>query len=82
MINFCSTDKIRGVPLSKKLMDNIMHIMKNTHCIHHSHVSGEISGYAHSFCNEKVRKNYYRIPVIAHNLFRYNFIFFTQWLTS
>ena len=47
--------------------------MKNTHCIHHCHVTGEIKGYAHMFCNEKVREIYFRIPVIAHNLFRFDF---------
>ena len=48
-------------------------ILQNTHSLHHSHITGEIFGYAHTFCNEKVRENYYRIPVIAHNLFRFDF---------
>ena len=30
-------------------------------------------GNAHTFCNEKVRENYFKIPVIAHNLFRFDF---------
>ena len=29
----------------------------------------------YSFCNEKVRENYYNIPVVAHNLFRFDFFF-------
>lgn len=73
MINFCRTNKVKSIPLSKKFIKNLKSIMKNTHCIHHCHVTGEIKGYAHMFCNEKVRENYFRIPVIAHNLFRFDF---------
>ena len=45
--------------------------------VHHSHVSGKIVSFVH-FCNQKVRENYYSIPVIAHNQFRFNFFFFMQ----
>ena len=56
--------------------------MENTHCIHHSDVSGEIQGCAHTFCNEKVRQNYFRIPVIAHNLFQFDFFFLLKGLRA
>ena len=75
MINFCRTTKVKGIPISKKFIGNISAILKNTHCLHHSHITGDIFGYAHTFCNEKVRENYYRIPVIAHSLFRFNFFY-------
>ena len=71
--DFVEQIKGKGLPLSKKFPENIKIIMENTHCIHHSHVSGEIKGYAHIFCNEKVRENYFKIPVIAHDLFRFHF---------
>ena len=41
--------------------------------IHHSHINGEIIGYAHSYCNEKVRENKSKIRVITQNLFRFDF---------
>ena len=82
MISFCRTDKVRGIPLSKKFISGISHIMENTHCIHHLHISGEILGYAHMFCDEKVRENYYRIPVYAHNLFRFDFFFLLKGLRA
>ena len=41
-------------------------------------ISGEIIGYAHSFCNAKVRDNKYKIIVVAHNLFRFKFLFFIE----
>ena len=73
MINFCRTKKVKSISLSKKFIKNLKIIMKNSHCKLHSHVTGEIKGYAHMFCNKKVRENYFRIPVIAHNLFRFDF---------
>ena len=59
MINFCRTDKVKGIPLPKKFTENLQSIMKNTHRIHHSHETEQIKGYAHLFCNEKVRENYF-----------------------
>ena len=35
-------------------------------------------GFVHDFCNQKVRENYYTVPVIAHNQFRFDFFFFVQ----
>ena len=47
--------------------------MNNKTFTHHSHITGEITGYAHSFCNTKVRENKYKITVVGHNLFRVDF---------
>ena len=54
--------------------------MNNKNCVHHSHITGDIVGHAHTFCNEKVRENYYKIPVITHNLFRFDFFFLMKGL--
>ena len=54
--------------------------MKNRTHIHHSHISGEIIGYAHSYSNNKVRENKTKIGVVAHNLFRFNFFFLLRGL--
>ena len=78
MVNFCKTDKVKEIILSQKFIENIIAILENTHCIHHSHVTGEIKGYAHSLCHEKARENYFKIPVVTHNLFRFDFFFFTE----
>ena len=53
-------------------------IIKDQRVIHHSHVTGKIIGYAHDFCNEKIRENYFIIPAIAHNQFRFNFFFYLK----
>ena len=73
MIRFCRTTKAKGIPISKTFIANISGILQNTHCVYHSHIAGDIFGYAYTFCNEEVRENYYRILVIAHNLFRFDF---------
>ena len=56
--------------------------MENNTCINHSHVTGEIKGYVHSFCYEKTRENHFTVSVIAHNLFRFDFFFLLKGLRS
>ena len=57
-------------------------ISSNTICVHHLHITGDIWGYAHSFCNKKVKENYFKIPVIAHNPFRFDFFFLIKGLRA
>ena len=77
-IDFIETDKVEGVPISHKFISSIIAVLNNTSCIHHSHITGEIAGHVHTFCNEKFRENYYSIPVVAHNLFRFDFFIFMK----
>ena len=41
----------------------------------HSHVTGKIIGYAHNFCNTKVRENQTGFWSIAHNYLNFDFYF-------
>ena len=82
MVKFCETSKVKRIPLSQKFVEDIIVIMEDNVCIHHSHVTGEIKGYAHYFCNEKARENYFKIPVIAYNLFMFDFFFLLKGLRS
>ena len=59
--------------MSKNFIENLEGIMKNKTHIHHSHITGEVIGYAHSCCNLKVRENKPKITVVSHNLFRLDF---------
>ena len=43
--------------------------------LHHSHVTGKIIGYAHDFCNVKVRVNQNQFSCIAHNFFGFGMFF-------
>ena len=64
--------------ISTNFLQNITNIMYDKHVIHHSHMTGEIIGYAHGFCNRKVRENKNNISVIAHNFFGFDFFFFLK----
>ena len=68
--------------MSKNFTDNLKGIMKNRTHIYHSHISGEIIGYAHSYCNYKVRENKTKMSVVAHNLFRFDFFFLLKGLRA
>ena len=63
-------------------------ITGKTH-LHHSHVTGEIIGFAHDFCNQRVKeKQNADIPFIAHNFFGFDRFYFlktfvaTAWCTK
>lgn len=43
--------------------------------LHHSQVTGEIKGLAHSFCNQNVGENKNYFSLFAHNLFGFDFFF-------
>lgn len=79
---FLKTNKVNKIPISQKFLSNMNALLRHQNCVHHSHVTGNIIGYAHTFCNKKVRENYYSIPVIAHNLFRFDFFFFIKGVRS
>ena len=78
MVEFNKTDKVKGIPISEKFIENIKGILNNKRHIHHSHISSETLGYSHSYCNFKVRENKKTITAIAHNLFRFGFFFFLK----
>ena len=78
-MDFILTDKVKGdFLISDKFLSNMIAIVKSQTVIHHSHVTGKIIGYAHDFCNQKCKENYYTIPVIAHNQFRFDFFLFLK----
>ena len=78
-MKFLPTDKVKGdFPISGKFLSNMIAIIKNQVVLHHSHVTGKIIGYAHDFCNQKCRENYYTVPVMAHNQFRFDFFLFLK----
>ena len=72
--------------MSKNLIENLRGILNDK--IHVQHNDGEVTGYAHSYCNEKVREDKSKITVIAHNLLRFDFFFLVKgirakvWLTK
>ena len=60
------------------LFENIHKIINVKVHLHHSHVTGEVIGYAHDFCNLKVRENKDVISCIVHNFFGFDIYFFLK----
>ena len=60
------------------LFENIHKIINVKVHLHHSHVTGEVIGYAHDFCNLKVREYKGIISCIAHNFFGFDIYFFLK----
>ena len=82
LVKFCKTNKTKGIPMPKNFIENLKGIMKNRTHVHHSHITDETIGYAHSYCNQKVREIYPKITVVAHNLFRFDFFFLLKGLRA
>ena len=73
-----NNDQIEVLPVSSNFFKNTINILYDNHVIHHSHITGEITGYAHAFCSRKLRENKNNISVIEHNLFSFDFFFFLK----
>ena len=76
--------RIMQFPFSKFQYETVTtsHFFQSVHRIinvkihlHHSHITGEVKGYVHDFCNWTVRENRDVVPCIAHNFFRFDLFF-------
>ena len=64
---------------TKKFFNHVHNQITQKIHLHHSHITGEIKGYAHDFCNRKVVElEKIEIPCIAHNLFGFDFWYFMK----
>ena len=63
---------------TNNLFENVHKIINVKVHLHHSHVIGEVIGYANDFCNLKVRENKDVISCIAHNFFGFDIYFFLK----
>ena len=64
---------------SKQFFTHVHNQITQKFHLHHSHITGEIHGYTHDFCNKKVIElENPEIPCIAHNLFGFDYWFFMK----
>ena len=64
---------------TKKFFNHVHNQITQKIDLHHSHVTGEIKGYVHDFCNRKVIElEKAEIPCIALNLFGFDFCYFMK----
>ena len=61
--------------VTKTFFNNVGDLIYGGYVIHHSHITSEVIGYAHNFCDKKIRENHNLIPVFAHDLFSFDFFF-------
>ena len=57
VVGFLLTDDLKGAFMSENFLSSIDLIIHGTNVIHHSHITDEVTGYGHSFCNKEVREN-------------------------
>ena len=57
---------------TKHFFKHLYQLIKSKIHLHHLHVTGEIFGYTHDFCNLAVRESKSEVSVIAHNLMKFN----------
>ena len=64
---------------TKKFFNHVHNQITQKIHLHHSHITGEIKGYAHDFCNRNVVElEKTEILCIAHNLFGFDFWYFMK----
>ena len=60
---------------ASNLFESVHRIINIKIHLHHSHVTGKNIGYAHDFCNMKVRENQNQFSCISHNFFGFDMFF-------
>ena len=60
---------------TKGMFEKFYRVINSKIHLHHSHVSGEIIGHAHNFCNWKVRENKNEVPLIGHNFLGFDIFY-------
>ena len=63
---------------TNKFLGNVHRYIKVKIHLHHSHITGEIFGYSHDFCNWKVKETKNEIPLVAHNQFGFHMFYFIK----
>lgn len=64
---------------TNKVFLHIYQFIKGKVHLHHSHITGEIIGYTHDFCDTRViEKSNGEIPFIAHNFFGFDLFYFLK----
>ena len=79
IMNFPTTkfDEIKTVSTAG-FIQNLYRVINSKVHIHHSHVTDNIIGYAHDFCNWSVRENNYTIPLIGHNFLGFDIYYMVK----
>ena len=75
IMNFPMTNLETETFTTNNLFDFVHKLLNVKIHLHHSHITGEIKGYSHNFCNWVVRENRDVVSCIAHNFFKFDLYF-------
>ena len=70
-------DQIKTVT-TRGFLGKIYKILNAKVHLHHPHVSGEIHGYSHDYCNWKSRENKQYVPLIGHNFLGFDIFYMVK----
>ena len=73
----CKFDEVKTVT-ARGFLSKFYKVVTSKVHIHHSHVTGEIHGYAHDFCNWQVRENNTMVSLIGHNFLGFDIFFMVK----
>ena len=79
LMDFPSTkfDEIKTVT-TRGFLNKINKILNARVHLHHSHVSGEMHGYSHDYCNWKSKENKQYVPLIGHNFLGFDIFYMVK----
>lgn len=72
IINFPLSNFHYDTATTKYFFRHLYRLIKSKVHLHHSHITEEILGYMHDFCNLTVRENKAEVSVVAHNLMKFD----------
>ena len=78
LVDFLPTDILYNTIKKNKFFINVHRMITAKIHLYHFHVTGEMLGYTHNFCNLRVRENKIEIPMIAHNFFGFDLYYFIK----
>ena len=78
MIDFPPSNFMYDTITTSNFFRNVHPLMKVKVHLHHCHITGNVLGYAHDFCNWNVCESKTEIAMIAHNLFGFDMFFFIK----
>ena len=64
---------------TNKFFSNVNRLIRGKCHLHHSHITGDTTGYVHDFCNKAYfEKERSEIPFIAHNFFGFDLFYWIK----
>ena len=70
-------DEIKTVT-TRCFLGKIYRILNSKVHLHHSHITGEIHGYSHDYCNWKYRENKHYVTLIGHNFLGFDIFYMVK----